>query len=244
MKNRTIGVVAAVLAISAGLAAGQNETGKGPAKKAPASPTAPIPVPASKTPATNSPTPSGTPAPAPGTVAKDAKRVTLQVGDAAPLFKADAWVKGDEVKTFEKGKVYVVSFWATWCRWCTESVPKLNAAQASSDDVIVIGMAGAERTPSAGPDTRRSMVESAVKELGNGLKYRIAFESDREMVASWMEAAGQDRLPTTFIVDGEGKIAWIGHPMGIEEPLAGVVAANEKMKKDAKKAAAKKGKKK
>jgi thiol-disulfide isomerase/thioredoxin len=237
VKNRAIGVVAAVVAICAGLAVGQNETGKGPAKKAPDSPTAPIPVPESKTPAETG-VPAGTP------TTKNAKAVTLKIGDAAPAFKADAWVKGDEVKSFEKGKVYVVSFWATWCRWCTESVPKLNAAQASSDDVIVIGMAGAERTPSAGPDTRKSMVDAAVKELGNGLKYRVAFESDREMVTSWMEAAGQDRLPTTFIVDGEGKIAWIGHPMGIEEPLAGVVAANEKMKKEAKKAAAGKKKKK
>lgn len=242
-----MGVAYAVLVLTAGFATGQNEVKPGkethtPLKKsAPASPAPTSPgnsptLPPTPTPAT--PTSTQTPA------AKPAKSVTLKVGDAAPAFKADAWVKGDEVKSFEKGKVYVVSFWATWCRWCTESVPKLNAAQSSSDDVVVIGMAGAERLPSAGPDTRKSMVETAVKELGNGLKYRVAFEADREMVSSWMEAAGQDRLPTAFIVDGEGKIAWIGHPMGIDEPLAGVVAANEKMKREAKKAAGKKGKKK
>ena len=34
-----------------------------------------------------------------------------------------------------------------------------------------------------------------------------------------MQAAGQNGIPTAFIVNQQGKIAWIGHPMGLKEPL-------------------------
>jgi tetratricopeptide (TPR) repeat protein len=38
-----------------------------------------------------------------------------------------------------------------------------------------------------------------------------------------MKAAGQNGIPTAFIIDANGKVAWIGHPMGMDEPLAEVV---------------------
>jgi tetratricopeptide (TPR) repeat protein len=38
-----------------------------------------------------------------------------------------------------------------------------------------------------------------------------------------MLAAGQRGIPCSFIVDKEGKIAWIGHPMSMERPLAKVL---------------------
>ena len=38
------------------------------------------------------------------------------------------------------------------------------------------------------------------------------------MAESWMEAAGQSGIPTAFIVR-DGKVAWIGHPMAMDEAL-------------------------
>ena len=38
---------------------------------------------------------------------------TLKVGDPAPALTVDKWVKGEPVKEFKKGEVYVVEFWAT-----------------------------------------------------------------------------------------------------------------------------------
>ena len=37
----------------------------------------------------------------------------LRPGDAAPPLTIDKWVKGEPVEKFEKGRVYVVEFWAT-----------------------------------------------------------------------------------------------------------------------------------
>jgi hypothetical protein len=38
----------------------------------------------------------------------------LRIGDPAPAINGVKWVKGTPVKEFEKGRIYVVDFWASW----------------------------------------------------------------------------------------------------------------------------------
>ena len=51
------------------------------------------------------------------------------VGDPAPRLQVDRFVKGAPVKDFKQGQVYVVEFWATWCRPCKESIPHITELQ-------------------------------------------------------------------------------------------------------------------
>jgi hypothetical protein len=44
------------------------------------------------------------------------------------------------------------------------------------------------------------------------------------MARSWLEASSRDGIPAAFIVNGDGRIAWIGHPGDIEGPLDDIVA--------------------
>src|SRR4030095_13620654 len=44
------------------------------------------------------------------------------------------------------------------------------------------------------------------------------------MSMNWMKASGSGGIPTAFVVDKTGHIAWIGHPMAMEEPLDKIVA--------------------
>lgn len=148
---------------------------------------------------------------------------TLKPGDPAPPLAVDKWVKGEPVKELEEGKVYVLEFWATWCGPCIQAIPHVTELQKKYEDqgLVVIGMNIWERDVAA--------VEPFVKKMGDKMDYRVATDKVAEgeragkMAETWMKAAGRNGIPSSFIVDREGKIAWIGHPMQMDKPLAAII---------------------
>jgi thiol-disulfide isomerase/thioredoxin len=145
----------------------------------------------------------------------------LGVGDPAPKLEVAKWVKGEPVAAFEKNHVYVVEFWATWCPPCRESIPHLTALQAKYKDVAIIGVSMAERAD--------GVVAPFVERMGDKMVYHIAMDASPESgrgptSKNWMTAAGLNGIPSAFIVNGQGVLAWIGSPFQIDEPLAKVVA--------------------
>jgi thiol-disulfide isomerase/thioredoxin len=148
----------------------------------------------------------------------------LVVGDPAPKLEVKEFIKGDEVKKLEKGKVYVVEFWATWCGPCRTTIPHLTELQKKYKDVTFIGVSAFEND--------QNDVKPFVKEMGDKMEYRVALDSvpeggkrqDGKMAKNWMIAAKQNGIPTAFIIDGEGRVAWVGHPTGLEDPLKQIAA--------------------
>ncbi|MBI5832975.1 MAG: redoxin family protein [Armatimonadetes bacterium] len=138
------------------------------------------------------------------------------VGDPAPKLALGPFIKGQPVTAFEPGKVYVIEFWATWCGPCRASIPHLSELARKYKDVIVIGTNVWE------PDVTKA--KPFVDQMGDQMAYRVALDDDSKMADTWMKDGGQDGIPAAFIVDGQGKIAWVGHPMSMDEPLAAVVA--------------------
>ena len=151
---------------------------------------------------------------------------TLGVGDAAPRLNVKSFVKGEPVSTFEPGKNYVVEFWATWCGPCKTSIPHLTELQKKNPGITFIGVSIWEDD--------QEQVTPFVDEMGDKMAYRVAVDSIPEkqkaeegaMAKTWMTAAGQNGIPTAFIVNKEGKIAWIGHPMEMDKPLEKIAAGN------------------
>lgn len=144
--------------------------------------------------------------------------VTLKVGDAAPKLQVSRWVQGDPVKEFEKGKAYIVEFWATWCGPCRVSIPHLNKIhnQFKNKGLVVIGQDVWEE--------EQEEVPKFVKKMGDKMTYRVALDtvvegekSRGKMAETWMTAAGQNGIPTAFVVDKQTRLAWIGHPMELED---------------------------
>jgi len=141
---------------------------------------------------------------------------TLKVGDPAPKLQPGKWVQGEPVKDFQKGKAYIVEFWATWCPPCRASIPHLNETYTKFKDkgLIVIGQDCWEHDD--------SLVAPFVTKMGDKMTYRVALDdktSDKkgQMAKTWMEAAGRNGIPSAFLVDKKGVIAWIGHPMQLKE---------------------------
>lgn len=152
------------------------------------------------------------------------KKPELWIGSSAPELSIAKFVKGDSVDEFVDGQVYVVEFWATWCGPCIRAFPHLSELQASyGEDVRFIGVNVWEREKG---QERMELVEEFVEKQGERMGYTVAVEDGSSMADNWMTAAGQGGIPAAFIVDGTGKVAWIGHPGGIDEPLKEVVAGD------------------
>ena len=142
----------------------------------------------------------------------------LTVGDPAPKLQVAKWVQGDPVKAFDTNHVYIVEFWATWCGPCRASIPHLNELWQKFKDrgLIAIGQNVWEQNEDG--------VAPFVKKMGDQMTYRVALddkssETNGFMAVNWMRAAEQNGIPTAFVINKQGRIAWIGHPMGLNEQI-------------------------
>lgn len=154
--------------------------------------------------------------------ADDTPIVPLKLGDAAPQLKLSGWAKGTPVESFAAGTVYVVEFWATWCGPCRMSMPHMSQLQAEyGEKVRFIGITN-EDLPT---------VEEFMKQPGENeqpwseiIQYAIALDERQEATAAYMQASGQQGIPAAFVVGRTGRVEWIGHPMGMDDPLREIVA--------------------
>ena len=148
-----------------------------------------------------------------GTIAM-AQEGKLKVGDPAPPLAVSNWLRGTEIKGFEPGHVYVVEFWATWCGPCIQIMPHMGDLQDEYREkgVTCIGLASEA-------NDKEAKVNAFVAKQGAKLGYTFAFDSGSETHTAYMKASGQNGIPCSFVVDKQGKIAYIGHPFFLDYVL-------------------------
>jgi thiol-disulfide isomerase/thioredoxin len=132
----------------------------------------------------------------------------LEAGQLAPVLRATKWPQGEPVVSFERGRIYVIVFWASWCEPCVMMMPCLAELQAKYRDkgVTVIGYSARDEK-----NTDQD-VAAFVQKRGPKLPFTFAYADDRRTYGAWMTAADQRGVPGAFVVDKAGRIAYIGHP--------------------------------
>jgi thiol-disulfide isomerase/thioredoxin len=142
--------------------------------------------------------------------------------DPAPAVHVGKWFKGTPVDHFEPGTVYVVEFWSTWSAPSKESFPLLTRiAHAYTNQARVFAVSVFERE-NQDDAARFGKIDSFVKEQGGQMDFAVAADASRFFMAqNWMWVADEYDLPTVFVIDKDGRIAWIGRP---EKNLEGIVA--------------------
>ncbi|MGC4032632.1 MAG: TlpA disulfide reductase family protein [Tepidisphaeraceae bacterium] len=154
-----------------------------------------------------------------------ASGITLHIGDAAPPITVTSWAKGTPVTQFEAGKTYVLEYWATWCVPCKKAMPHLTELSKKYPQVPFIGVDVWEHPREESDAEIRSMVDAFLAKMGDDVGYNIAVDGVAGgMVKGWLDPVGQQFIPVTFVVNGQGKIAWIGHPDLLEPVLTQVLA--------------------
>ena len=161
----------------------------------------------------------------------------LWIGSEAPELAVSKFYKGESVHEFAEGHVYVVEFWATWCGPCIRAFPHLSELQEKhADDVTFVGVNIWEKSRNRDETyaQRVDRVGEFVAKQGERMGYTVAIEQGEKMAELWMDPAGQNSIPAAFIVDGRGNVAWMGHPMQMDEPLDKITKNEHNYAEDAK----------
>ena len=146
----------------------------------------------------------------------------LAIGDPAPGLGTTIWVKGERVDPASlRGRgVMIIEFWATWCAPCRVTIPHLTELQQryASQGLVVVGITNED------PDNKLEKVKAFVAQQGDKMGYTVGFDAKGKTYKAYMGAANQEGIPTAFLVDRTGRIAWIGHPMSLDSVLPQVMA--------------------
>ncbi len=101
------------------------------------------------------------------------------------------------------GKVVLINFWATWCPPCREEIPEMIAlANKYGDKLQIIGVSMDDDPP----ETVRAFARA------HNMNYPIVMGSDKLSE----EYGGVDALPTTFVLDMNGRV--VQKHMGLYSP--------------------------
>jgi cytochrome c-type biogenesis protein CcmF len=107
-----------------------------------------------------------------------------------------------------RGRVVVVNFWASWCPPCEEELPHLQAIWEAyeAQGTVVLGIAF---------DKEGDAIQEMASRLG--VTYPLGLDEASRISASF----GVTAVPETFVVDDEGRVAFIHIGRVSEEQLRG-----------------------
>ncbi|GAB5495098.1 MAG: hypothetical protein Phyf2KO_01780 [Phycisphaerales bacterium] len=135
----------------------------------------------------------------------------LLVGDPAPSIDAEHWYRGEPRSRLPLGNVYVIDLWATWCGPCVRAMPHLSELQNTYADQGLSVIAVSIDTG----DSAHEQVARFVERRSEDITFEVALDAGGTK-AAWLDASGRESIPSTYVVDREGTVVWIGNPTSPE----------------------------
>lgn len=129
---------------------------------------------------------------------------------ALPSFKRPTLQGGTFDSSAAPGRLLVVDFFAAYCRPCQRALPELEALHRRQPELSIVGISLDDNRDTARKSVaRHRLTFPVVHDAGNVLAGRLRVTE----------------LPVSFVVDGKGRIRWVGGPDQPEDALARAVAA-------------------
>lgn len=122
----------------------------------------------------------------------------IEEGDECPAISGITF-KGEEIDLSNyEGKVILVDFWASWCGPCRIAMPFMAEMYEKYKDnsfvVIAINL-----------DKKKKNAEHYLKKLDSKINFPIIWDKE----AKYPEIFQIEAMPTSFLIDREGKIHYI-----------------------------------
>lgn len=160
-------------------------------------------------------------APLPAFSAENAPIPPQEQNDSAPISRLPekglpaTWIQGAPIKQWEKDKVYVFEFWATWCGPCISAIPHLDAVHkqicAKNIPAQIIGVNIKDRhTPAK---LKKFLAEQPVSP-----GYAIAVDTDKSTENLWLRPRKVIGIPHAIAIKN-GNVIWYGHPVRLTAEL-------------------------
>ncbi len=136
-----------------------------------------------------------------------------EIGKPAPEINIEKWIyPGIQVPDFDvnrkipdnlNGKIIVLDFWFTKCAPCVASIPHLNSLAKRYPDIIFLSIS--------------FEFEGVLKDFlsENILYYPVGSDVSEKTI----KAFGVSGYPQTFVITGDGRIAWKGSPFQLDEEI-------------------------
>lgn len=123
------------------------------------------------------------------------KRINAKsfINKPAPEFIVEEWLTKQPDMT---GKMVLIDFWATWCKPCRETIPKLNQFHRKYKDRLAIVGVSDEAS------------ETVRAHQGAKINYAVAIDTRQRMYRELEIEA----IPHVILVDPTGIVRWEGFP--------------------------------
>ncbi|MFV9507152.1 MAG: redoxin domain-containing protein [Oscillochloridaceae bacterium umkhey_bin13] len=121
----------------------------------------------------------------------------------APMFDVPALGGGTVDLADYRGQIVLLNFWGTWCEPCKREMPALQSAHAElgPEGLAVIGVNLTDDELAQGRD--QAAIQSFLDQFG------VTYPNALDLDGSLTNAYRVFPLPTSFFIDGEGRIRYV-----------------------------------